>query len=387
MSIQIELPGTIQDMTHHRLQVLHAYQQELQSEDINDFCFKECPTEKDKTASLVFNDVTVDTGSLADIFNPTPVHALYNFMTSTDIKYLTEFHDRFTTFTNNLGNCKEGSGHDQQDPMECFIIPLLDRIGMKQVVYTRSENSPYDWDRYDRPSVTELHSVIPNLTLPPADTVGTTINDMVGTLNKVETYEDDSDGTNSRFKHFKIMYPTQSVDAAKGNFGFESKYTLTDTMNFVCLGLARKDGRGAAHNRLAITIDKTLDGIKDIAGKDVILNLQSIIQHRGVDGSGHYIAYVRNGGQWYKCDDSKVSEVTTGMNSILTNNKGVYVVMYTRGDIVEYNLPAQKLENARNLCYRNASLQMLWAEPSIREAIKTKCDKLSEYYKFIKYIE
>ncbi|CAD8181053.1 unnamed protein product [Paramecium pentaurelia] len=68
-----------------------------------------------------------------------------------------------------------------------------------------------------------------------------------------------------------------------------------------------------------------------------LYELYAICNHIGESGSGHYTAFCKNNGDWYKFDDSIVSKET---NSIVTPN--AYVLFYRRIDQinVEYDLQA-----------------------------------------------
>lgn len=68
-----------------------------------------------------------------------------------------------------------------------------------------------------------------------------------------------------------------------------------------------------------------------------LYELYAICNHIGESGSGHYTAFCKNNGDWYKFDDSIVSKET---NSIVTPN--AYVLFYRRIDQIneEYDLQA-----------------------------------------------
>ncbi|CAD8194982.1 unnamed protein product [Paramecium octaurelia] len=73
-----------------------------------------------------------------------------------------------------------------------------------------------------------------------------------------------------------------------------------------------------------------------------LYELYAICNHIGESGSGHYTAFCKNNGDWYKFDDSIVTKET---NSIVTPN--AYVLFYRRieQNNVEYDLEAKLKQN------------------------------------------
>ncbi|CAD8096023.1 unnamed protein product [Paramecium sonneborni] len=73
-----------------------------------------------------------------------------------------------------------------------------------------------------------------------------------------------------------------------------------------------------------------------------LYELYAICNHIGESGSGHYTAFCKNNGEWYKFDDSIVIKET---NSIVTPN--AYVLFYRRihHQNVEYDLEAKLKQN------------------------------------------
>ena len=362
------------------LRRLHAFQEYLKSKDRSDFCFRE-PQSPQTDYTLEFDGEELDRGDL-DILTPVPVHYLYNVLKNIGNRNLEKFHEQWTEFTKNMGNC--GTGNRQQDLDECFIRPLLDRIIEYPIVSITCENVPGNWDQYTKQiGKDEPHYVIyiplPNISEP---VQYRTIGKMFEGLTQKQIHTDPD-----RLKKFKSEYPTYNNGDENGNWGVKPRYTLTYNGNFVCLHVRRKNEiAGSDPNRMPITINTNLPGIKDSSGDDITLNLQSFIIHTGVDGNGHYIAYVRHGVQWFKCDDSVVTSVND-MTNILKDNTDVTTVMYTKDDDFGDKSPLKGLTNSNNKCYRNASLQMMWAESSIRAAIEAYKDKFEAYYQFIKFIE
>eukprot|EP00669_Euglena_mutabilis_P004402 TRINITY_DN1573_c0_g1_i1.p4 TRINITY_DN1573_c0_g1~~TRINITY_DN1573_c0_g1_i1.p4 ORF type:complete len:117 (-),score=9.69 TRINITY_DN1573_c0_g1_i1:32-382(-) len=54
--------------------------------------------------------------------------------------------------------------------------------------------------------------------------------------------------------------------------------------------------------------------------------LFAVVVHLGGFGSGHYVAYVLKGGQWFLCDDEQVRRVTVDE----VRGCGAYVLCYAR---------------------------------------------------------
>jgi len=67
------------------------------------------------------------------------------------------------------------------------------------------------------------------------------------------------------------------------------------------------------------------DGTKE---KHTLYNLVAIVNHRGVLGGGHYVAYAKNfkNNEWFEFDDSSVSQVSE--QEVLS--KEAYVLLYER---------------------------------------------------------
>ncbi|MDR1012925.1 MAG: hypothetical protein LBL38_01495, partial [Lactobacillales bacterium] len=59
--------------------------------------------------------------------------------------------------------------------------------------------------------------------------------------------------------------------------------------------------------------------------------LNSIICHFGTLNGGHYISYVKNNGQWFRCDDSSVTLVSE--KEALSQTSAAYVLLYSKKPI------------------------------------------------------
>lgn len=60
--------------------------------------------------------------------------------------------------------------------------------------------------------------------------------------------------------------------------------------------------------------------------------LESVVAHKGSTDSGHYIAYVKNNGQWYECNDNNIRETTFRE----MKNAGNYFNIDTTGYVLFY---------------------------------------------------
>jgi len=49
--------------------------------------------------------------------------------------------------------------------------------------------------------------------------------------------------------------------------------------------------------------------VKSTCGEATIYDLFAVVEHVGSMDAGHYIAFVRRSGEWFRCDDSFVSAV------------------------------------------------------------------------------
>ena len=65
-----------------------------------------------------------------------------------------------------------------------------------------------------------------------------------------------------------------------------------------------------------------------LPGTREVYELYGVVVHFGSGVGGHYISYVRVGGKWYCCDDSKVTLSSPGAE-IDTN---AYLLFYSKKD-------------------------------------------------------
>lgn len=74
----------------------------------------------------------------------------------------------------------------------------------------------------------------------------------------------------------------------------------------------KENKRTGALNRVQIKgpVEGIHDVTLDIAGEPVEYTCDAFIVHKGSFGGGHYIAYIKKDGQWWCCDDSRVSAVS-----------------------------------------------------------------------------
>ena len=324
------------------LRRLHAFQEYLKSKDISDFCFRE-PQSPQTDYTLEFDGEELDRGDI-DILDPVPVHYLYNFLTEEDQLYRVQFHEQWTNFT--ADSCKRR--YTAKDPVECVIRPLLSRVIYDAPITERRVNKINSNWKNSAISTTYV------LELSLEDDTVTSIQALLTKATEIQLIE--------------IGQPLREV---------ESKLQYTVNSGFVCFNIKRK-ALGTIHTT-PITIDKEIE----VDNKP--FKLRSFIVYTNV----HYIAYVNSDGTWFKHDDAK-KETVTDIDSVLQDNTGVTVVMYSSDNIGDYDEPKQPLKRVSShplVCYRNAALQMLWSEPSIRAAIEEYKDKFQAYYEYIKFIE
>ena len=123
--------------------------------------------------------------------------------------------------------------------------------------------------------------------------------------------------------------------------------------------------------------------------KDLYYHLSAVICHSGSTTSGgHYYAYVKrrqteNEDVWYKCDDNRVTPVTTDIVNVLKKHinkkeKRMYMMLYSRDPST---LPTGKpvgLNNYGSTCFANAAMQLLMTIPDVAKIVQSEKEENSK---------
>lgn len=112
---------------------------------------------------------------------------------------------------------------------------------------------------------------------------------------------------------------------------------------------------------------KTCDGTGD---QKQTYNLLGVVQHIGkTAGSGHYIAFVKRGDTWWKCDDKNDPNVTrSSFDELRAAMLFVYppkMLLYGKGGAGTVSGKPKGIENKANFCYSIALLQLLFSVPNL----------------------
>ena len=95
-------------------------------------------------------------------------------------------------------------------------------------------------------------------------------------------------------------------------------------------------------------------------------NLLGVLQHLGVDKAGHYIAFVKRGDRWWKCDDKDVTK--SSFDDVRAAMLFVYppkMLLYGKEDATTVSGKPKGIQNIGNSCYTNAALQLLFSVPDL----------------------
>lgn len=63
---------------------------------------------------------------------------------------------------------------------------------------------------------------------------------------------------------------------------------------------------------------------------DAVYDLFAVVNHNGTIDSGHYTTLVRRDGEWYKCDDDKVSKIKPTIHGHVMRSEEAYLVFYVQ---------------------------------------------------------
>ena len=114
------------------------------------------------------------------------------------------------------------------------------------------------------------------------------------------------------------------------------------------------------------------ENIKDIKGEEY--ELMGVVVHRGSSAdSGHYMAYVKRNNIVYKCDDD---DIIPGRNfNDIPDNETPYILLYKKDshNISDEQIEPKGIQNWNpfgNICFANASLQLLFTIPEIQNLVK-----------------
>jgi ubiquitin C-terminal hydrolase len=84
-------------------------------------------------------------------------------------------------------------------------------------------------------------------------------------------------------------------------------------------------------NTIPFTFPERIDMRKHTTnpnGRPCEFELDSVIAHNGTAGSGHYISYVKRNGQWHKCNDGSVQQVSwTDVEKLFDGKGGFHATM------------------------------------------------------------
>ena len=114
--------------------------------------------------------------------------------------------------------------------------------------------------------------------------------------------------------HAEETPPDYKCDKCKEN----GTSILTSTMSAppiltILLNLTKYDGVSRSKNMTQIELCRTLqvgNNDESVGNNDVCYRLFAVVVHQGKGSeSGHYIAFVNNSGQWWKCDDNTITSV------------------------------------------------------------------------------
>lgn len=101
--------------------------------------------------------------------------------------------------------------------------------------------------------------------------------------------------------------------------------------------------------------------------------LMGVVVHNGPSiKSGHYMAYVKRKGQVYKCDDDKIHKSSFDK---IPDDETPYILLYKKvsHNISDEQIPPKGIYNwgpFDNICFANASLQLLFTIPEIKDLVK-----------------
>eukprot|EP00742_Colponemidia_sp_Colp-10_P020387 GILJ01023747.1.p1 GENE.GILJ01023747.1~~GILJ01023747.1.p1 ORF type:complete len:388 (-),score=29.25 GILJ01023747.1:68-1078(-) len=95
------------------------------------------------------------------------------------------------------------------------------------------------------------------------------------------------------------------------------------------LSLARFDRYGRKNSE-EVTFDEDLLTAADCSAdrRQRQYELFSVVIHTGTTDYGHYYAYVKKAGKWFRCDDSLVREVNFSM--VRSEGRGAYILFYRK---------------------------------------------------------
>lgn len=185
-----------------------------------------------------------------------------------------------------------------------------------------------------------------SITINPYNTIqlpmkGTTLNDCINSFESIDNLENNSEGDNR---------PICSNCNIKVNATKQLK--LYNTPEILIFHLKR-----FAYNEYNIIIGKDETSINfplELDMKPYVLNpkgnelyeLYATSNHTGSMGGGHYIAYIKNNGIWYRMDDSSATKLETPFKNA---DPSAYVLFYKRKDSLPSHQKYYKMnENNRD---------------------------------------
>lgn len=119
---------------------------------------------------------------------------------------------------------------------------------------------------------------------------------------KDEGYFEYEDGKKTEYMPYLRHYYLQLVDNLPPDFIPIQLLRFTGT---------KKDYRSVSFEKnFRIDLSCAFDQ-KELAGQSAIYELISVVRHSGIVEEGHYYAFVKDEGIWYKCDDDVVTKISS----------------------------------------------------------------------------
>lgn len=124
-------------------------------------------------------------------------------------------------------------------------------------------------------------------------------------------------------------------------------------------------------NKINPKIKNISENIKNTKGDKY--ELMGVVVHSGSSAnSGHYMAYVKRNNIVYKCNDDTIDE--SGFNKI-PHNETPYILLYKKDshNISDEQIEPKGIQNwdpFSQICFANASLQLLFTIPEIKDLVK-----------------
>ena len=409
MKLIIQLPTLINNLKEVELRAATEFQLMLRNKNITEFCFLEPSKNRQVIPYIMFEkEIVWQRQNLEYLFVRFPIHSLLRTIENNDDDNLSTFHDQWYTFTSRFFCSKT----DQEDINDCIITPMLDVICERNITETISQFYKKelmiddDKDGDGKPRVKEERSHVVWMQLDLHDSVNTSVNVEQQIIQYfiagVTSEEKDGEFIRSLKKHLptdcqntmtkkdKKQTITEKeatklvLEQAKimKEYHQEYKYEVGALPFFIVLYKRAQFG-GKDHTKVNLSHPVTIG--------DKTYHVRSFIEHQGVSNHrGHYITLVRGteNTDWKVFNDSNLVEPLK-MNEDdlrLTSNTEVVCILYSCDSFQQPYPRTKGFKNPHNMCYRHASLHLLWSEPTIRKCMKDMGKKLEKMYKYIGYL-